>query len=115
MIEQLFATVLASCTPHSFPVVIPEDTALPAATYTFVGMTATPTFSTSGLNRYRVEVSCYGNNYTDAATLRATITAALNGYQDHNMTITKANSFDLHDYELLQFRSLVEFYVLSVL
>jgi hypothetical protein len=114
-IENLFFNVLAPHVPHAFPLVLPESPTLPAATYTFVGGTANPTLNTSGLTRYRVEVSCYGNSYSDAVTLRSSVKAALNGYTDPNMVIEWSRSTDFFEHESLQYRCLSEFYVTSVL
>jgi hypothetical protein len=114
-IENLFFNVLSALVPRAYPLVIPEGATLPAATYSFVGGTANPTLNTSGLTRYRVEVSCYGQTYSDAVTLRSTVKTALNGYTDPNMTIEWVRSTDFFEHELLQFRCLSEFYVTSVL
>lgn len=111
----MFFNVLSAHVLHAYPLVIPEGSTLPAATYTFVGSTANPTLNTSGLTRYRVDVSCYGDTYSDAVTLRSTVKAALNGYLDPNMTIEWIRSTDFFEHELLQFRALAEFYVTSVL
>ena len=101
MIETLFYSLLAAHVPHAYPLVIPEGSTLPAAAYTFVGGTANPTFNTSGLTRYRVEVSCYGQTYSDAVTLRSTVKTALNGYTDPNMTIEWVRSTDFFEHESL--------------
>jgi hypothetical protein len=118
MIEEVFFAVLASFVPSPskvYAVVLTESSKLPAVVYAFVGGQSNPTFDTSGLSRYRVEVSSYAKSYVESVRLRNSITTSLNGYTDENMDITKISSFDDFDRETLTFRALAEFYILSVL
>jgi hypothetical protein len=122
VIENLFYSLLTSSVPISgacgsniWPLVLPNSPTLPAITYSFVGGTANPTFNTSGLTRYRVEVNCYGKSYTDAYTLRSAVKAALNGYSDANMTIEFMHPIDFFDHEVSVYRCAAEFYLFSVL
>lgn len=121
MIETFFYSLLTSSVPiegacgtNIFPLVLPNSPKLPAITFSFVGGTANPTLDTSGLSRYRVEVNCYGTNYTSAATLRNTVKAALNGYSDANMVIEWMHNIDFFDHEVLVYRCAAEFYLFSV-
>ena len=118
MIEELLYTVLTSAVPDKVrvhAVSFPESTQLPTVVFAFVGGTSNPTFDTSGMSRYRIEVSCYAKAYVDAVRLRSSITGALDGYVDDNMDITKISAFDDFDHETVTFRALAEFYILSVL
>ena len=116
MIESLLYSVLSTALPGSriFPLILPDEPTLPAAVYSIVGATANPTLSTSGLTRYRVEISCYGQTYHDAVTLRSAARAALNGYSDHNMVISWTSNTDYFVHEALQYRCCAEFSLLSV-
>lgn len=98
-----------------FPVTIPADSKLPAIAYSFIGATSNPTFDTAGFTRYRVEINCFATTYRKAATIRAAVVLAINGYQDGWMSIEKLHPIDFFDHELNQFRCLEEFYVSSVL
>jgi hypothetical protein len=118
MIELLFAALLQSSAPVAalcgkriYPLLIPQDSPMPAVDYSFVGGSATATLTTTGVQRYRVEVNCWGTTYSDAVTLRAAVIAALNGYLDTNMSIQLIQPRDFFDHELLQYRAMVEFYV----
>ncbi len=117
MIEQSLFSVLSSALPGAriYPLTLPLEPILPALTYSVIGATASPTLNTSGLTRYRVEISCYGQTYFDAATLRSQLKAALNGYQDHNMTVNWTSNTDYFLHEALQYRCCAEFHILSVL
>ncbi len=120
MIELDFATVLSApaaitaiCGTRIYPLVLPTDPILPAIDYSFVGGSATSTFDTTGSKKYRVEVNCWGDTYSDAVTLRAAVTAALNGYLDANLKILLIQPRDFFDRELEQYRAMVEFYLFS--
>jgi hypothetical protein len=117
MIEQSLFSVLSTQVPGQrfYPLILPNEPTLPAAVYSIVGATASPTFTTAGLTKYRVEISSYGKTYHDAVTLRSQVKAALNGYTDANMTIEWTRSTDFFEHELLSYRCLSEYYILSTL
>jgi len=103
-----------------YPVLLPEDPTLPAMTYHTIGGASMPTLSTSGQQRMRMEFDCWGATYDDAATLRVTLIAALNGYRG-----TLSDGTTVLDTQLVgpgtdffedaprTFRCLCEFYVFS--
>jgi hypothetical protein len=120
VIEQLLYALLSSTAsitaitgPRIYPLLLPQDPTLPAIDYSFIGGSSSPTFTTKGYKRYRVEINCWGNTYSDAVTLRSTVTAALDGYSDGNMSILLISPRDLFDHELLQYQAMAEFYVTS--
>lgn len=123
MIESLFYSLLLESASLSsmcgganiFPLVLPDSPTFPAITFRFVGGTANPTLNTSGLTRYRVEVNCWGNTYSSAVKLRHTVKTALNGYYDANMSIQWTHNLDLFDHEILEYRAVSEYYLLSTL
>lgn len=105
------ASVIALCGTRVYPLALPTDPTLPAIDYKFVGGANTPTFSSLGVQRYRVEVNCWGNTYSDAVTLRYTVIKALAGYQSGNTIIQFLMPQDDFDSDLLQYRAIAEFYV----
>lgn len=119
MIEQIFRSILVAAIPPPsklYEVTMPESAHMPSAVYAFIGGQSYPTFETSGLTRYRVEVSCYGRTYAEAARLRSVIIATLNGYRDANINdIDLIQRRDDFSYDSNTFRCLVEFYISTVL
>jgi hypothetical protein len=118
MIESAFYSVLANCPAITalagsriYPLVIPEDSTLPAIDYGIIGGSSTPTFTTPGTSRYRVEINCWGHTYGDAVTLRGAVITNLSGYLDVNMSIQLIQPQDFFDHELLQYRAMAEFYI----
>lgn|GEM_PF-6480671 len=118
MIELSFAAALQASSavtaitgPRIYPLVLPNDVTLPAIHYSFVGGSASPTLTTTGTQKYRVEVNCWGATYSDAVMLRAAVIKALNGYLDGTMSIQFLMPRDLFDHELLQYRAAAEFYI----
>ena len=101
-----------------YPVLLPEDSTLPAMTYHVIGGASMPTLSTSGMQRMRMQFDCWGQTYDDAATLRSTLISALNGYQG-----TLSDGTNLQFAQLIgpgtdffedaprQFRCMCEFYL----
>jgi hypothetical protein len=127
MIELAFKAVLSSspaiaalCGKRIYPLLLPTNSPMPAIDYSFVGGSATATLTTTGVQKYRVEVNCWGDTYTDAVTLRAAVVLALNGYTDFefdgsDISIQLIQPRDFFDHDLLQYRAMVEFYVFATL
>jgi hypothetical protein len=108
------STSVASLTGgRIYPVILPSEVILPAIHYLFVGGSSDPTFTTSGTQKYRVEINCWASTWGAAKALRAAVIHTLNGYQDGNTTIQFLMNRDFYDHELLQFRAIAEFYILS--
>jgi Protein of unknown function (DUF3168) len=120
VIEQLFAAVLqaqsditAITGPRIYPLVLPTNPTLPAIDYSFVGGSSSPTLTTKGYKRYRVEINCWGDTYADAVTLRSAVKDNLDGYHDGNMSIQLISPRDFFEDLLLQYRAMAEFYILT--
>ena len=118
MIETVFRSALTSATSVTaivvtriYPLVLPTDPTLPCCDYTFVGGSNTPTMSDMGVQRYRVEVNCWGDTYDDAVSLRYAVVKALSGYTSGNSSIQYLMPQDDFDNDLLQYRATAEFYV----
>lgn len=101
-----------------YPVMLPENPTLPALIYKFVGGRSTPTLTTSGMQRSRLEIDCYGATYDDASALRSAVIAALNGLQGQLADGTYLQNADLlnpgldfFEDEPRQYRCMVEFYL----
>ena len=120
-VDQLFHDVLAAstsiaaiCGKRIYPLVIPQDSPLPAIEYnSAVGGSATATLTGTGVQKNRAEVNCYGDTMQDAKNLRLAVVGALNGYVDvtTGITIQLIQPRNFFDHELLQYRAMVEFYV----
>lgn len=119
MIAQHLKTVLAASTsiPSSvmvYPVLLPESSPLPAITYQIISGVAEPTFDTTGMRKYRVQVDCWANSYATADTLRDQVIATLDGYSDGViLNCWMAMVTDFYAHTELQYRAMVEFYALS--
>jgi Protein of unknown function (DUF3168) len=105
-----------------YPVVLPENPTLPALLYKFVGGQSDPTLDTSGEQKLRLELDCYGASFDDASALRDAVTAALNGYQGTLSDGTFLQNawrlspgVDFFEDEPRQYRCMVEFYLLYTL
>jgi hypothetical protein len=118
MIEQSFYSVLSNAPLVSaivgtriYPLVVPTDSGLPAIDYAIIAGSAYATLTTTGWQKYRFEVNCWGNTYSDAVTLRNAVISSLNGHRDTAMSIQLIQPQDFFDHDLLQYRAMVEFYV----
>lgn len=116
------AGVSAICAGRIFSVDIPPDNQqLPALAYSMVGGAATPTFTTSGVFRQRVQLDAFGDSYDDAASLRAAGITAVNGWCAVLSDGTRVLSASLlnpgTDFcgEDRIFRCMCEFYILHTL
>ena len=112
MIELTVASILSSAPAISalvgtrvYPVTIPTDPTLPALDYKIVGGSSTATQDTYGNQRYRLEVNCWGDTYSDAVTLRAAVVATLSQYSADGVFISYLMPQDFYDDELLQYRA----------
>jgi hypothetical protein len=107
------SAIRAICGSRIYPLVLPNDSTLPAIDYKFVGGSSTPTFDSMGAQRYRIEVNCWGNTYSDAVALRLAVIQALSGYTSGTMSVSYLMPQDFFDNQLLSFRALAEFYILD--
>jgi len=70
-----------------FPVAIPKSEVPlngpipPTLVYKTIGSQSTPTFDTAGLQRTRIEFTCWGTTYIQAITLRDALIGVLQGYR----------------------------------
>jgi hypothetical protein len=118
MIETVFRSALTSATSVTaivgtriYPLVLPTDPTLPAIEFTFVAGLNIPTMDSMGVQKYRVEVNCWGDTYDDAVSLRYAVVKALSGYTSGNSSIQYLMPQDDFDDDLLQYRATAEFYV----
>ena len=101
-----------------YPEEVPMNASLPAITYTVVGLRSSPTLSTAGMFRYRVEFNCWGNSVLEAVLVRQalvsslyTFTGTVDGCFIQDMWV--CNVMDFFEHELMQYRRMVEFYILT--
>jgi hypothetical protein len=104
------AAVTAFTGARIYPLVLPNDVTLPAIHYSVIGGSASPTFTSAGSQKLRIEVNCWGGTYGDAVNRRTAVIATLNRYADGLTNILYLSSQDLFDDELLQYRAIAEFY-----
>jgi hypothetical protein len=109
------STAITAITPRIYPLLLPNDPTLPAVEYRFVGASSKPTFDTHGITTYRAEINCWGASYADAVSLRDAVKNTLSGYTDGTTTIQFLSQMDLFDEDLLQYRAVCEFYLISSL
>lgn len=115
------AAVTALCANRIYPVQLPEQATMPAIEYQFISAVSAATLTSSGMFRTRVQIGCWGNNYGDAAKLRAAVLDLLDGYVSpatdetriQNSLIVNAKRDDF-DHELLMYRCMCEFYLLHI-
>jgi hypothetical protein len=74
------AAVSAICQNNITPEPLPQNSPLPAITYSFTGAHPDPTFKTSGFQRHRIEFKCRAETGTQASRLRETLRQTLEGY-----------------------------------
>jgi hypothetical protein len=103
--------VIALCGSNIYPVRLPTDATMPAIHYMVVGGTSQATFDTRGKQKYRIEVSCWADQYLDAITLRHAVVSALGQYSANGIYIQFLQNVDFDDHELTQHRATAEFYV----
>jgi hypothetical protein len=103
----------AQCASRIYPLVLPDDSPLPAISYSFVGGSNRSTQDTRGNQKYRLEVNCWSDKYLDAVTLRAAVIDTLDGYSKDGVFISYLQNIDLFEHGLLNYRALCEFYVFS--
>jgi hypothetical protein len=110
------ASLVALQATRVFPVVLPEDTQLPATTYHVVGGSQRPIFGTSGMQRRRVQLDLRGYSYLAANDLRNATIAVLNGFHGampNGFVIADCwliQPIDYFDNDARQFRCSAEFY-----
>ena len=74
------AAINAIIQQRAFPDKLPEQVAYPALTYSILVGTGTRTLTDPGLQKWRIQVDCWGTTYADAKNLRAAVMKELNGY-----------------------------------
>jgi hypothetical protein len=106
------------------PMIIPEGSAMPAARFLPAGGQSFPTFSTSGLQKLRVQFDFFADiengTYDDAMNAREAWREFLNGYSGTLESGTLLQNADLIQYlsfaenDARQYRCMVEFYLYFV-
>ena len=111
------AALIGSNPARIFPVLLPQDSVLPALTYHLVAEPVDPTFTTSGMARARIQFDAWGDSYSDAASLRAALTTVLHGLKgtlsdgtivDNTLLL---GATDFFEDDPRQFRCMSEFYM----
>lgn len=113
-------TIAALVSDRIDPVRLPINQAMPAITFRIVGGSSEPTLETSGLQRVRLEIDCFGKSYLAAAKVRQAVRKFLNGYQGllgdgtylQNADLIQELDFD-EEYAR-EFRCMAEFYLYFV-
>ena len=104
-----------------YPFLLPDNATLPAMTYQIVSSVNYPTFSSSGMQRDRVQFDCWSGSYTLANTNRDNLILALNrfgGSLSDGTSVNRVTFLAKHDdfvYESKHYRLLGEFYVFYAL
>jgi hypothetical protein len=103
------------------PVLLPEDSVLPAMVYHLIGGRSAPTFSGSGAQVLRVQFDAYSSatsgTYDQAASAREALRCLLNGYSGMLSDGTELQaaeliqSIDFFENDARQFRCMSEFYL----
>jgi hypothetical protein len=99
-----------------FPIILPEDTPLPATTFHIVGGSQRPIFLTSGMQRRRVRLDFRALTDDVADALRDAAIGVLNGFHGampNGFLIANCEliqPIDYYDNEARQFRCSAEFY-----
>ena len=122
MIEVDFFTAISSapavqaiCASRIYPLRMPTNPTLPAIEYSFISGFNTPTMNTNGVQKYRVEVNCYGTTYLAAISLRSAVVKALSGYKSGAMNIQYLMPRDRFEDAALQYRAIAEFFIFDSL
>lgn len=68
-----------------YPVILPPGATMPAITYQVVSGQTKPGLTTRGMQRWRLQVDCWGESYLDAATARKAVVKLLDM---HNVTLS---------------------------
>lgn len=95
---------------------------MPAIRYQFVGGASRPTFDTSGMQRSRVQIDCYGATYDDANDLRSAVIAAmiqaagtLSDGTELSASMPMNPGLDFYEQDSRQYVCMCEFYLLYTL
>jgi hypothetical protein len=118
MIETQVYSILSSstalkaiCGSRIYPLVLPNESPMPAISYSFVGGSSKSTQDTQGNQKYRLEVNCWGKKYLDSVTLRNAVITLLGSYSQDGIFISYLQPIDFYEDDLLEYRCLAEFYV----
>ena len=93
-----------------------QSDCVPALTYQIVGGSSDPTFTTSGLQKVRVQFDAFAASYIAAAQVRDAVRILLNGYQgalSDGTFIQNADliqNIDFFENDARQYRCASEFY-----
>ncbi len=103
-----------------YPLLLPDNYILPAATYQVVSSIETVTLDGKASVRSRYQIDCMGATFGAASALRSAIITAANGYTGtvngtYITLITKISHSDHFDHDGLMYRCMVELFVLAPL
>lgn len=102
-----------------YPVLLPEDATLPAATYQRISTTRE--YATTGpvaLNRVRIQLDCWADTYAEVKQLQTAILAILEDrstYASANIdSITLITATDGYEQDARLYRVSMDFYVYAI-
>jgi hypothetical protein len=75
------SAITTLCGTRIYPAVLPTDPTYPCVLYKLISAKPSPTLSTSGFQRWRVEFDCFGQTYASAVAVRSAIRSTLEGYR----------------------------------
>jgi hypothetical protein len=127
MLQAGLVSLLEACAPLTalvgsdiYPVLMPEGVKLTSGkgglTYKIVGGNSSPTFSSSGMQKVRIQFDAFGVNYIDAANIREAVRVLLNGFMgtlsDGTVIVDceLIQPIDFENNDARQFRLASEFY-----
>jgi hypothetical protein len=74
------AAITSLCETRIYPTVLPTGPTLPAVTYRMISAKPSPTLTTSGFQRWRMQCDCFAETRAQAAGLREALRSTLEGY-----------------------------------
>lgn len=118
-IQQLIATdqrFTSIASTRLYPVLLPTDSPLPAATYQVISVTPLYSLDTRvNLTKMRLQIDTWSSDYSDAKTLAAAIVSILDNFTGalpdgtSVLGIQARTSSDLFEPKALMYRTLLEF------
>jgi hypothetical protein len=94
-----------------YPLAVPNNGTYPNVCYQRVSNPQYRTHSGVYMERPRVQLSCWGENYADCVATAQTVTAALDLNQSDFALATKENEMDAVEVETGLYRILLEFFI----
>jgi hypothetical protein len=74
------AAITSLCEGRIYPTILPPGPTLPALTYRMISAKPSPTLTTSGFQRWRMQCDCFAETEAQAVGLREALRSTLEGY-----------------------------------